>query len=376
MITSDVLIIGGGAIGLTTAYELIRRGHSVAVIDRQAVGCESSWAGAGMIPPGEIHIENSSYRKIAQLSSGLWAELAESLRAYSNIDIEYRTCGALVLPEDQKIATTQSEVELWQQQKIPVERLNHKDLNSFHPKFNSPAVEAYFLPTQAQVRNPRYVNALKVTCEQLGVQFYQHEQIREIKIQHGQVADILTDTETFNASQIVIATGAWTSQFADWFEVSIPVEPIRGQIVLVKLSEVFPSIIERGKCYLVPRADGRVLIGATEELVGFDRDCEAETVKRLLAFGAELIPEIGDLQVEKSWCGFRPVTPDHLPVIGFVPGYENLLVNSGHYRAGLSLSPASGLVMTQLICGEATELNLEDFDPERFHLEISSNEML
>ncbi|HBN77740.1 MAG TPA: glycine oxidase ThiO [Planctomycetaceae bacterium] len=373
MITSDVLIIGGGAIGLTTAFELSRRGHSVAVLDRQAIGCESSWAGAGMIPPGEIHLENSSYRQFAQLSSGLWADLAESLQEYSEIDVEYRTCGALVLPAEQTSSTTQTEFELWQQQKIPVERLQRDELIAFHPRFRSPVDEAYFLPTQAQVRNPRYIRALKAACDQLGVQFYEHEQIREIKFHHGQVTDILTKTEAYNASRVVIATGAWTSQFAQWFDVSIPVEPVRGQIALVKLPEAFPSIIERGKCYLVPRADGHILIGATEELVGFDRNCEAETVIRLLDFGAELIPEIRDLQVEKSWCGFRPVTPDHLPVIGFVPGYENLLVCSGHYRAGLSLSPASGLVMAQLICGDTTELSLEDFDPERFHLEITTN---
>ncbi len=373
MITSDVLIIGGGAIGLTTAFELSRRGHSVAVLDRQATGCETSWAGAGMIPPGEIHLENSSYRQFAQLSASLWAGLAESLQEYSEIDIEYRTCGALVLSTDQQSSTTQAEFERWQQQKVPVKRLRKDELSSFHPKFHSPVEDAYYLPTQAQVRNPRYVKALKAACEQLGVQFYEHELIREITFHNGQVTDVITENEVYNAGRVVIATGAWTSQFADWFDVSIPVEPVRGQIVLVKLPEVFPSIIERGKCYLVPRADGHVLIGATEELVGFNRDCEAQTVKRLLAFGAELIPEIGDVQVEKTWCGFRPATPDHLPVMGFVPGYENLLVSSGHYRAGLSLSPASGLVMAQLICGDTTEMSLQDFDPERFHLEISTN---
>ncbi|MCG6154219.1 glycine oxidase ThiO [Rubinisphaera margarita] len=366
MTTSDVIIVGGGVIGLATALELAEQGCTVTVVDRQAVGRESSWAGAGMIPPGEIHLASPGYRQLAIASSALWPEFSARVHELTGIDDEYHNCGAVILPPADDPAAIGDEIADWHTQQIETQLLEGDQLRQTSSRFFKGLDRAYLLPGQAQVRNPRHLKALIAGCRKLGVQIREDESIERMTVQGNRLVSVSSEHEEFSGDRFLITAGAWSGFFGELLNVTLPVAPVRGQLVMVQLPEPFPFIVEQGKRYLVPRLDGRLLIGSTESLVGFDRTVEPDTIEVLQEFAASILPEVERLPVERSWCGFRPAATDRLPVLGQAPGIENVIIGTGHYRAGLSLCPVTARILSDLALGRDVEFDLHDFRPERF----------
>ena len=168
------------------------------------------------------------------------------------------------------------------------------------------------------------------------------------------------------AGSVLIAAGAWTDSLLAQTHWRPGICPVRGQMVLLHTIEpLLRNVLLNGARYVVPRPDGHVLIGSTEENAGFNKQTTAEAVEQLLHFGCDLVPGLKAASVERSWAGLRPGTPDGLPYIGRVPGFDNLYVAAGHFRAGIQLSPATGLVMKELIMGQRLSVPLEDFRIDR-----------
>jgi glycine oxidase len=218
----------------------------------------------------------------------------------------------------------------------------------------------------AQVRNPRHLKALRAGCAARCVAFETGWPVRRLATSGSRVLAAEGERGRLVAGQFLLAAGAWTEMLLADTEFRPGIRPIRGQIALFKTGRqgVRPILLQ-GKRYLVPRTDGRILAGSTEEDVGFDARPTEEGIAGLVHFAHRLVPSLKEAELERTWAGLRPGSPDGLPYLGRVPGRENLHIAAGHFRAGLQLSPATGLVMAQHLLGKALLLSLEAFRLDR-----------
>lgn len=363
----DVLIIGGGVIGLSLAYELSAQGKSVRVVDRTAPGQESSWAGAGILPPDVSRPSEHPYQQLISLSHALHTQWAKRLREETGVDNGYHRTGALYLAHDEATAGQLKQVVAeCGRRDIEAHWLSPAELAKDEPAMDlQKARGACLLPDECQLRNPRHVKALLVACQARGVTIDAGRPIDDFAIQGDRITAARCGADEFRAKQYCVTGGAWSGGLVARLGCTVPIKPIRGQIVLLSGPRVLRRIINDGHRYLVPRTDGRILVGSTEEDVGFDKRTTAETVGSLLQFAVELVPGLHDHTVERTWAGLRPGNADGLPYLGRVPKLQNAFVAAGHYRHGLHLSPGTAVVMAQLLLGQQPSIDLTPFRPDR-----------
>ncbi len=373
MQTCDVLILGGGAIGLSLAYELSGSGLSVQVIDRAAPGRASSWAGAGMIPPAPQR-PTDAWQELAKLANELHPRWAAQLLEHTGIDIEYRRTGSIYLASDAKEAAwLEQELRGWETLGIEHHRIDPNSLSDWEPEAmprNADAsrrvLAAFHLSGEAQLRNPRYVRALVAVCTKQGVRITAGAEVIDFITLGSRLRGVRLADGELHADRVCLAAGAWSAGLASRLGVAIRIAPVRGQIALLNPGRpVLKRIINCGPRYLVPRVDGRVLVGSTMEHVGFDTRTTAEGIGGLLEMAGALAPGLAAAEVERCWAGLRPGTPDGLPFLGRLPGWDNAFVAAGHYRSGLQLSPATAVVMAELIRGETPCVELTAFRVDR-----------
>ena len=357
----DVVVVGGGVIGLSVAYELARDGLGVTVLDRGELGREASWAGAGILPPGAPQAPADGMTRLAALSHRLWPEWARELQDRTGIDNGFNRCGGLGFVGDP--VELDREIAAWQAIDVEAKPLPGDELHAAEPRVADRWRDCtYELPALAQVRNPRHLKALIAACSQLGVQLCPGQPAVEIEREGGVPSAVRTPTGRVVCGNVVIAGGAWSGSFANPSGARIPVEPVRGQIVLLRTEpQSLQRVLELGPRYVVPRADGRVLIGSTEERVGFLKGNTAEAVRDLIDFGIGLVPSLAASRFERAWSGLRPRGLDGRPLIGRLPDDEHTIVATGHFRGGLNLSPATGRVVAQLVTGRPPDVPLDDF---------------
>jgi glycine oxidase len=359
---AEVLIVGGGVIGLTTAYYLAREGLVVEVIDQGDFGQEASWAGAGILPPGNPAGAQSPFDQLRAQSAVMFPQFSAELKVETQIDNGYLRSGGLAFGASGAVST----VDLWQEEGIEFEPVRERELQSLEPALAPGLQTAYFLPGMAQLRNPRHIKALLAWCQKKGVRLRSGCAVMGLEHGHNRITALKTSAGELVADRYLLAAGAWTDTLLLQVGWRPGIHPVRGQIALVNAQVPFLSrIILEGKRYLVPRADGRVLIGATEEEVGFDKRTTVGAMQELLAFGVGMVPGLAGATLEKCWAGLRPGSPDGLPFLGMVPNFENLYVAAGHFRSGIQLSPATGLVMKELMLGQKLTVPLDLFRLDR-----------
>ena len=360
--TADVLILGGGVIGLTTAYFLAEEGARVAVLDKGDFGKEASWAGAGIIPPGDSRLARTPIDRLRALSAEMYPNLSRRLREQTGIDNGYHVCGGLELVE----AGEDLPVEEWREQGIAFRELRGDALRSVEPALSPALPRGYHLPDMAQVRNPRHVKALIAACGKLGVQLHPHRAAQSFIRAGRRIDAVQTDQGTLSAGQYLVTAGAWSDGLLQQIGCRLGIRPVRGQIALLQTDDPRPRpVLLQGTRYLVTRSDGRVLVGSTEEDAGFDARPTAAAVAGLLAFAADLVPSLAGAALERCWAGLRPGSPDGLPFLGLVPDCANLFVAAGHYRAGIQLSPATGRCMTDMLLDRPPAMPLDAFRLDR-----------
>jgi len=360
---ADVLILGGGVIGLTTAYFLARDGVRVTVLDQSDFGQEASWAGAGILPPAALAETNTPLETLRCHSYRLFPSLSEELRERTGIDNGYLRCGGLEL----SFGPGESREE-WHGCGITLQTLDEPDLARLEPNLARGLGQAIYLPDMAQLRNPRHLKALLAACKSSGVN------LRPGCAAHGFVSEgrrilaVKTLDGNIPAERFLLATGAWTKPLVDSLGCNIPIKPIRGQIALLNSgSPLFRRILLWGSRYLVPRADGRVLVGSTEEDAGFDKRTTSQAISDLLSMANMLVPDLATAHLERCWAGLRPGSPDGLPFLGPIPGWDNVFVAAGHFRAGIQLSPGTALVMKECLLGQPLSFSLAAFGLDRDH---------
>jgi glycine oxidase len=357
----DVLVMGGGVIGLTAAYFLAREGLAVEVVDQGGLGQEASWAGAGILPPGNPAQAPTPFDQLGAHSAALYPVLSAELRERTGIDNGYMRSGGLEFVDGDE-----GTVDEWRAQGVAYEHVTGTQLHRLEPAVNTAVGSAYFLPDMAQLRNPRHVKALIAGCADLGVAFYPGCPVRMLERRRDHITSALTSAGPMSAGRYLAATGAWSDALLGALGWRPGIRPVRGQIALLNTgAPVLRRILLQGKRYLVPRGDGRVLAGSTEEEAGFDKRTTARAIAGLLKFAIELVPALADAPLERAWAGLRPASSDGLPYIGQVPGVDNLFMAAGHFRSGIQQSPATALVLKELFLGQELTVSLDAFRLDR-----------
>ena len=362
----DVLIVGGGVIGLTTAWHLSGEGVRVVLVEQGEVGRQASWAGAGIIPPADPAHARTPIDLLRAHSVRLYPNLSRELLEQTGIDNGYVVCGGVELPDPDEPAHPLP-TEEWYSAGVLFERVDRAGLQRLWPGVSDDFSHGVHLPGMAQVRNPRHLRALRAGCEARGVSFLTHWPVARLIVSGQRVLAVEGERGRLDAAAVLLAAGAWSERLLEQVGFRLGIRPVRGQIALLNAGPGGRGlpILMVGKRYVVPRLDGRLLVGSTEENAGFDARPTVWGIAGLLDFVRRLVPSLNDAAVEQSWAGLRPGSPDGMPYLGRLVGFDNLHVAAGHFRAGLQLSPATGLVMAQHLLGRPTLVPLEAFGVDR-----------
>ncbi|MEM6328674.1 MAG: glycine oxidase ThiO [Planctomycetota bacterium] len=362
---TDVIVVGGGVVGLSVAYELARTGRSVRLLERTATGREASWAGAGILPPGSWFSDHPAVEALAAASRPLHRLWSHRLREQTGIDDELLESGALYAITPDNAATLDAKFQRWATLGLESRRIGAAAAAELAPQLR--CGEAYFVPEESHVRNPRRLAALAAACRAAGVALEQDCPATEFDRSGGRVTSVLCGGGAFTADAICIAAGAWAGGLLSAVGLDAPTKPIRGQMLLLRQrGPTLRRVYHEGGHYLTPRRDGRVLVGSTVEDAGFDKSTRLEDLDALLHFAHRVAPSLREASIETSWAGLRPASPDGLPMIGRVPGLENAWVAAGHFRSGLQFAPATAVLLRQLMGGEPSDIDTTPFSPERF----------
>jgi glycine oxidase len=366
----DCLIVGGGVIGLSLAYELACHGLRVQLLERGRLGREASWAGAGILPPANAETAVHPLEQLRALSYRLHPLWAERLREETGIDNGFRRCGGLYLARRiGEAASLHAAHGLWQEEGIATERLTADEAARLEPALAPLARSgrlraAYRLPGEMQIRNPHHLQALARACANRGVELREQVEVVGFRREGRRIARLETNQGPFPAGRVCLTSGAWTRLLLERLQQPNDILPIRGQMILYRCEKrPFTHILNEGPRYLVPRDDGRVLAGSTEEEVGYDKNTTDEGLAELRTFAADLLPELTAERIEQSWAGLRPGSIDGFPYIGPLPQLENAFVAAGHFRSGLFMSPGTAVVLGQLLRDMKPEIDLTPFRP-------------
>lgn len=345
-ITPDITIIGGGIIGLLTAREFVNAGATVAVIEKNELGRESSWAGGGILLPLYPWRQPEAISRLVIQSLKLYPALSSQLTAETQIDPEWTPCGMLIVKNPDV-----SDAVKWCDANNVIYRPASVD---FFNMLNTVPDRPLWLPEIAQARNPRLVKSLTQDLINKGVALIEHCDLKAVNVDRNRVAAIETSSGQLAVNQLIITAGAWTGQlFRQLLSsiVDIPeIEPMKGQMLLFDARpEILDYMVLDGDQYLIPRRDGKILAGSTVEQDDFNKATTDQARERLSAFATNLLPLLKDYPVIRHWAGLRPGTEHGVPYIDRHPELDNLYVNAGHFRNGLAMGPASAQLLVDLV---------------------------
>jgi len=350
---NSCLILGGGINGLLSALLLRQAGLEVCVLERGSTGRESSWAGAGVLSLLLPWHYGPEVNALALRGRALWPGWAERLKVASGVDCEYLACGMAVLAVEQPEAALAWCAE-YGEVAVPLAEF---PLPRPLPR-GGRGEEALWLPNVAQARNPRIMQALRIAALRAGIAIHEQTPATRLLTEGARVVGVETPRGVFSADSVVVTAGAWTGNLLAELGDAPEITPVRGQIVLFKAEPgLLPCVVYRRGHYLVPRADGHILVGSTLEEVGFDKSTTAQARVELLDFAYSLLPALRRAEVVTQWAGLRPGSPGNVPTIDRHPTLENLYVNSGHFRYGVTMAPAAGEVLLRRMLG--TEMSVE-----------------
>lgn len=367
---SEVLIIGGGVIGLSIARELYKKGAGrITIVDRGPIGGEASWAAAGMLAPNIETDTSYDFHRFGTESLELYPSFSDALLEETGMGIELNRSGTLCLAFNQAEAADLGET--YQQQTVrgvPVEHLSGASVRSIEPLISSDACEALFYPNDWQVENRKLISALRRSAEVNGIKIVERTGVSELLTSGRRISGVKTSGGEISADVTVLATGAWTSliKIGD-VGLQVSVKPIRGQMISFDSAVgLLRHVVYSQRGYVVPRADGRVLVGATVEDAGFDKGITVEGIDSLKDAAMEIAPRLRGFEIAEKWAGLRPFATDGLPILGELPGYENVFVATAHYRNGILLAPKTAEIMADRIVSGLNSRYLDLYGVGRF----------
>ncbi|MBD1845039.1 glycine oxidase ThiO [Cyanobacteria bacterium FACHB-63] len=344
----EIVIVGGGIIGLAIAIELKSRGAAVAVLCRDFTEA-ATHAAAGMLAPQAEEIPPSPMLDLCLESRALYPGWIHKLESLTGLNAGYWACGILAPRYEY------SEAANW---------LDRRTLLSHQPDLSDEVLGGYWFPEDAQVDNRALAKVLWMAAQELGIEIRTGIHVERF-VSDSNITHLETNQGSWKADRYILATGAWSQEL-----LPIPVFPRKGQMLSVRVPnpENLPlqKVLFGEESYIVPRQDGRIVIGATSENVGFQTGNTAIGVHQLLSAAIRLYPPIQHFTLEETWYGFRPATPDELPILGASP-YDNLTLATGHYRNGILLAPVTANAIAQFVLSGKSDPRLQAFHWSRFN---------
>jgi len=359
---TDCVIVGGGVIGMLTARELRQRGLAVCLVERRECGGEASWAGGGILAPLYPWRQPRAINDLARESHLRCAWLFEQLHAQTGIDPQHERSGMLVFDPPPLI-----EAEGWARRHgFQCDYIDAERLGSLAPQLAIETHLAAWLPELGQVRPPRLMHALRRALALDGVELREGEAINGLLVERGRIAGVRSARGEIRAPQVVLAGGAWSGLPIANLPLPPRVRPIRGQMILVRAEVgLLKQIVLYRDRYLIPRRDGRILVGSTLEETGFAKQTTEVARRQLWQYATECLPALGHLRIEHHWAGLRPGSEDGVPYICGHPELSGLFLNAGHHRNGITTGLASAQLCAQLITAEKPLLHPAAYAFER-----------
>lgn len=352
--------MGGGVIGMLQARELALKGMDILLVERGICGHEASWAGGGIISPLYPWRYSPPITALASWSQAYYPNLVQSLEAESDIDPELTRHGLLILSvEDEVDAMAWSEKNSAWLEKVDAEKIYHLE-----PNLRQGLNSGLWMSHVASIRNPRLLKSLRVWLDRhRNVEIIEGCQVLGLEETASRISGVETATHgKLQADKYILCTGAWSQEVSG--DETIKVEPVKGQMLVfsAKPGLVNRVVLNNGK-YVIPRRDGLVVAGSTLEYCGYDRQTTEQAKEELSDMAIDLFPELASCQISHHWAGFRPGTQKGIPYIGQHPKYENVYLNSGHFRNGLVLAPASVHLLSSIISGDMCQIDADPYDP-------------
>ena len=350
-----MIIIGGGIIGLSLAIALRKRGATVLVVERGEPGREASYAAGGMLVDCPLETP-PVLQELATASARLYPEFAHELELESGMKVDLRDRGTILFPSPEH---AERDLKFVGSHPFPC------PVHELEPALTQPHGPALYLKERSV--DPRALtSAAWNAAKHRGGDFSSGDEVSSVIFTQGRATGVETTKTTFHAAKIVNCAGAWSGQIPPH---AFPTRPVKGQMLclIMPSRDLLKHVIRSPKAYLIPRSDGRLLVGATVEEAGFDKRTDLATIQRLHKTAIELVPQLAGAKILESWAGLRPGTPDALPILGATstPGYY---VATGHFRDGILLAPITAEVMAAVIEGRTPEHDLTPFSQARFRL--------
>jgi len=360
--SKQVVIVGGGVIGLLTAFNLASEAVNVTLLDRSGLGQESSWAGGGIVSPLYPWRYSSAVTALAHWSQDFYPQLAERLFARTGIDPEVHVTGLYWLDLDDE----QEAMDWATREHRPLSAIDISAVHDAVPVLGEGYSRAIYMANVANVRNPRLVKSLKAALMAMpNVTLIEQCEVSGFVRDGERVTGVTTGVGDILADEVVLTAGAWSGELLKTLGLELPVEPVKGQMILYKCATDFlPSMVLAKGRYAIPRRDGHILVGSTLEHEGFDKTPTDVALASLKASAVELIPALADAEVVGHWAGLRPGSPEGIPYIGPLSGFEGLWLNCGHYRNGLVLAPASCQLLADLLLGRERVIDAAPYSPD------------
>lgn len=355
--TRKVVIVGGGIVGCMTAMELVNRGCKVTIVERNQIASqtsgESSWAGGGIVFPLLPWLYSDAVNVLTSYGAKFYPEICQRLFRETGIDTDFEQSGFLLLPKfDTDTATAWCANNLVPAQLVKASEFGVQSLSG---------EDALWLPTVCQVRPPYFMQAMRKWLEQNNVTMLEHTELKPLK-EIQQLHEWQTVSgETITADQFVVTSGAWSFELLKETSAKLNIKPMRGQILLYKPEKNLEQIVYREGFYMIPRRDGYLLAGSTLEDVGFEAAVTREVRDEISAKAEAIMPALKKQPILKHWSGLRPGTPENLPTISAHPTIANLYLNTGHFRYGLTMAPASAKLVIALMLGEKPQIDARHY---------------
>jgi len=361
----DVVVIGAGVQGSAVALRLAQAGARVTVLERAVPGAEASSAAGGILSPGVEAVEPGPFYDLCAASLRRYAAFAAEVERLSGLWVSYRAQGTLeVAFDDEHAQLLAARAERLQKNRVPVAVLDDAEVRNLEPGISTACRGGLLFEDEASLDPKLLARALPIAAERAGARFVRG-QVRRVAVEGGRAVGVDHDSGRLAAGAVVLAAGAWSNLVEGSQLPPGAVRPVRGQIAVL---DTRPPLLQRvvfsGRGYVVPRADGRILCGATMEEVGFDRAVTAEGLLHVLGLALEIAPTLAKAPVVETWCNFRPASPDGAPILGrsAVPG---LFYATGHTRNGILLAPITADAVAAAVAGQPEPVDLEPFHVSR-----------
>lgn len=364
---ADVVIVGGGVMGCATAYYLARRGINSTVFEQNTFGWGASGATAGVIGPlWHVPHDNQPFFDLALKSLHMYPELARELTE-TGLEPQYRQSGVLKVALTEEQAGALKDDLVWQSElDMGVRWLDSQEVLEREPGINAQVLGGVFSPQESYVNGQSLVDALVHAGTRLGVEFIDKTEVFGLETRGNRVVGVRIGTGVVEADQVVLASGPWTGITDRWIPGDVPIRPVKGQRIVLRMPGLLPKSPVHG-CdgYCVPQSDGGILVAATRHENEFDQVATAGAVATLIQGAVELYPQLKEAHFVSARVGVRPGTPDNVPIVGAVPGWDELSIVSGHDAVGIMMAPATGAALAECIVSGDSDL-LEPFGLDRF----------